>query len=118
MTTVDLTVELLKQIRDGVHEANARIAETNGRLDRTRTEFMEGLGELRGELQQTNTRLEKLDGRVEKLDGRVGRLEGQLSEGLGYIRLLAERDDKFATEMADIRRRVEALEASTDRTSP
>jgi chromosome segregation ATPase len=111
MTTVDLTVDLLKQIRDGVHEANTRIAETNGRLDRTRTEFMEGLGELRGELEQTNTRLERLDGRVE-------RLEGQLSEGLGYIRVLAERDDKFATEMADIRRRVEALEASTDRPSP
>jgi FtsZ-binding cell division protein ZapB len=103
MTTVDLTIELLKQIRDGVYETNtrldqtnARLDQTNARLDRTRTEFLE---------------------RLDQTNGRLERLEGQVAEGLGYMRMLAERDERLAGDVADLRHRVEALEA-TSRPTP
>jgi septal ring factor EnvC (AmiA/AmiB activator) len=124
MTTVDLTIELLKQIRDGVYETNtrldqtnARLDQTNARLDRTRTEFLERLDQTNGRLDQTNARLDQTNARLDQTNARLERLEGQVAEGLGYMRMLAERDERLAVDVADLRNRVEALEA-TSRPTP
>src|SRR5689334_16248634 len=58
----NLTVEILKQIRDEVRSTNERLSETNQRLDETRVE-------LRGELARTNERLTKTNAQLEELKG-------------------------------------------------
>jgi septal ring factor EnvC (AmiA/AmiB activator) len=120
MTTVDLTVELLKQIRDGVYETNARLDQTNARLDqtnarldRTRTEFLERLDQTNARLDDGNVRLGRLEGQVTDGTVRLGRLERHVAEGLGYMRVLAERDERLADAVADLRSRVEVLEATS-----
>lgn len=57
----DLTVEILKQIRDGIgslkQDFNDRLDQTNQRLDQTNQR-----------LDQTNQRLEKVDQRLERVE--------------------------------------------------
>jgi uncharacterized coiled-coil DUF342 family protein len=123
MSTVDLTVELLKQIRDGVHATNVRLDETRGELSAKLGETNMRLGETNMRLDETNARLDRsrteflevlwtLDGRVDRIDARVGRVEGQLSEALGLVRTLADKDRQLDADVAELRRRVEALEAA------
>jgi chromosome segregation ATPase len=118
MTMSDLTIEILKQIRDAAYETNARldrtrteilgkldetnsrIDQTNIRLDLTRTEFLEKLDQTRGELS------EKIDGTNARLD----RLEGSVSELVGHVVAIADRGGRLADDVADLRRRIEALE--------
>jgi chromosome segregation ATPase len=118
VTVHDLSAELLKQIRDGVHEANrriertrvelsarndetnARIDQTNERLDRTREELIERIDGLRAELTE----------RIDQTNTRLGRLEGHVGELVGITSTISERDRGLAQDVADLQRRVEALE--------
>jgi chromosome segregation ATPase len=150
MTTVDLTIELLKQIRDGVHGTNARLDETkaelsaridetrtelsaridetrtelSARIDRTRTEFLEALWSMDARIERLDARVESLDARVESLDARVESLDARVekidhrfAESIGIMRALTDKDDRLAAELADLRRRVEALEDSPPRST-
>jgi chromosome segregation ATPase len=137
MTMVDLTLELLKQIRDGVQTTNARLDQTraelgaridqtnahltrtNASLDKTRTELMERIDQTRAELGErlgeTNARLQKMDVRLQKMDVRLTSAEGHIGDAVGLLRILADKDERLAIDVADLRRRVEALEASAPR---
>jgi chromosome segregation ATPase len=119
MNTVDLTVELLKQIRDGVHdlgarldatnlrleEANARLNDMNRRLDRTRTELLESIA-------RVETRLDGVETRLDGVEGELGSFRGQFAEGLKLMHQIVERDERRTAEIADLRRRVETLEGA------
>jgi uncharacterized coiled-coil DUF342 family protein len=96
MTMPDLTVELLKQIRDGVHA--------------TRTDLVERLDLIGGKLDQTNARLDQTNARLDQTNSRLGRLEGSVAELVGHVSTLADLDRNRGSAVEDLRRRVEALE--------
>ena len=95
MNPSDLMLRILEQIRDELRstrvELSARIDETNARLDATRVE-------LSSRIDQTNTRL----GAVE---GTLVELATQQRATVTYLR------EHVAGDMADLRRRVQVLEA-------
>jgi predicted nuclease with TOPRIM domain len=86
VTVIDLSAELLTQIRDGVHQLRAdlvdRLDQTNARLD------------------QTNARL--------------GGLERSAATLTGHVGTLADRGLRLEENVADLRRRVEVLESPHD----
>jgi hypothetical protein len=60
MEPTDLTIEILKDIRDGVHKTNERLDSVNERLDATNERLdatIGGLGELRDRQTATEVRL-------------------------------------------------------------
>jgi hypothetical protein len=94
---VDVTVEILKDIRDAVRATNARLAQTNEGLDAVKTELgarldqtnarldavehtlVDMAGQLtflgryvRHSVRRHGARIDKLEGRVDKLEQRVG----------------------------------------------
>jgi chromosome segregation ATPase len=138
MTMVDLTLRLLKQIRDGVQTTNARLDQTRAelgaridqtnahltqtnasldqtrtelgaRIDQTRTELIERIDQTRAELGE---RLGETNARLQKMDVRLTSVEGHIGDAVGLLRILADKDERLAIDVADLRRRVEALEAS------
>jgi len=74
---VELSVEILKEIRDGVRATNQRIDATNQRLDLTRTEVGGRIDQLRDELSRrivesevrTSTAIAELAGTVREMTG-------------------------------------------------
>jgi chromosome segregation ATPase len=117
VTVSDLTTEILIQIRDGVHELREHAAETNARLDRTRTELVARIDQTNLRLDRTRTELiAKIEQTNAKIDGtntRLGRLEDGVSTLIGQVTILADRDRGLGDTVADLQRRVEALEASS-----
>jgi uncharacterized coiled-coil DUF342 family protein len=106
----DLTAELLKQVRDGLHatradmiqrfnDLDARLDRTDARIDRTRTELLGQIGEVREKIGETNARL--------------GRLEGSVAELVGHVSTLADLDHERGIDLADLRRRMQLLEDRT-----
>jgi chromosome segregation ATPase len=132
MTVSDLTTELLKQIRDGVHETNVRLDQTNARLDQTRSELTQKLDqtrvdllekldetriELSGRIDQTNVRIDQTNDRLDQTNDRLDRSNTRLSDIqdwagtiTGHLHTLADKDRHLDKDVADLRRRVEALE--------
>jgi uncharacterized coiled-coil DUF342 family protein len=101
MEPTDLTVEILKGIRDEVHTTNERLdglrTEVNEGLDGLRTEVNEGLDGLRTEVHTTNERLDGLRTEVnEGLDG----LRTEMHERLGETN---ERLEGLADEVQGLR---------------
>lgn len=101
MTTKNMTVEILKQIRDEIRDTRV---ELSGRIDRTR---------------------EELSGRIDQTNFRLGSVEGALLElatqqrfVVRYVTAIGDRDSRLDGEVADLRVRVEALEAKADVKSP
>jgi chromosome segregation ATPase len=119
MEPVNLTVEILKQIRDEVRGVRDEARGTNMRLDRVEAR----LDTMDGRLESMDGRLESMDGRLESMDGRLGRVEARLDQhGHAIVRLISEvhglndRFDHFLLgphrdEHAELRARVERLEA-------
>jgi chromosome segregation ATPase len=125
VTNPDLTVELLKQIRDGQHAFRAdmieRLGRTNAtlegmgarldrmdaRLDRTRTELLEKIGATRAdlleEIGETNARLDQTNAKLDHTNARLGRLEGSVAELVGHVSTLADQS-------RDLHGRVQTLE--------
>lgn len=95
----DITVEILREIRDGIHETNARLDQTNARLDQTNARMEQGFDALSRRLVEselrTATALVDLAGsvrevtdllrsqndlrpRVEKCEAEIGQLKKRL----------------------------------------
>lgn len=91
----DLTLKILRQIRDEVRGTNKRIDQTNARLD------------------QTNERLARLEPLLpwaERVEGALMELTVQQRFLNRYVKGLSERDRRIEAELADVRGRVDALE--------
>jgi cell division protein FtsB len=69
----NLTVEILKQIRDGVHRTNERLDQTNQRLDQTNERLEQGFAE-------TNRRLSKLEEHAIETNKRLATVENVLMQ--------------------------------------
>jgi hypothetical protein len=106
----DLTIEILKGIRDEVREANVRIdgvrdevRETNARVDRLRDE-------LTGELRSTNTRLDRLEHRQVESEVRIATELVGVAGAVREVRDLLRDDLAVRHRIDDHERRIAALE--------
>jgi chromosome segregation ATPase len=95
----NITIEILKQIRDGVSATNERLDQTNQRLD-TVVHRLEGVEQASIE---TNQRLGAVEGTL--LD--LAQQQRFVTRGL---RVLANRDHRLEGELDELRTRVEAIE--------
>lgn len=97
MTSNDITVEILKEIRDAVRV-------TNDRVDQLRIDIDQRLDQTNARIDQTNTVL---------LD-----LAEQQRFVVRYLKGHSTRDTEIQGEIAALRARVEVLEEKVDRRSP
>jgi methyl-accepting chemotaxis protein len=102
--TDDLTIQILREIRDGVRETNGRVDQTNAHLDQTNAR-----------LDQTNARLDQMNARMEdgfdvltrRLVESEIRTATALTELAGSVRDVAV----LLRSQHDLRPRVEKCEA-------
>jgi hypothetical protein len=98
----DLMLRILEQIREELRstrvELSTRLDQTNARLDQTRVE-------LSTRLDQTNARLGQTNARLGAVEGTLVELATQQRATVTYLR------EHVAGDMADLRRRVQVLEA-------
>ena len=78
MTTSDLTVEILREIRDEARQTNRRLEAVESRL-----------GSMDERLGSMDQRLESMDERLESMDQRLGRTEQGLSDLGKFMRQIA-----------------------------
>ncbi len=94
MTTSDLTVEILREIRDEARQTNERLAAVESRL-----------GTMDERLGSMDQRLESMDERLESMDQRLGRTEQGLSDLGQFMRQIAldqARHERFHTHHVDV----------------
>ena len=107
----DLTVEILKQIRDGVGQTNARLesfkADVNERLDSLRTGFNERLDQTNERLDQTNHRLERVEHGLNDLGGFMKHIALDQTR---HERFHAEHVSLLEHDVADLKERVRRVE--------
>ncbi len=99
MMATDITVQILKEIRDGVVGTNERIDRTNERLEQTNER-----------LEQTNERLEQTNERLSAVETALVDLATQQRFVVRSLRTLAARDHRFADDLDELRARVDAIE--------
>lgn len=104
--TADLTLAILRDIRDAVRLTNGRLDDTNTRLE-----------EMNSRLGETNTRLEEMNTRQEEMNTRIGHVETTLLELAEQQRFVVRalgtgrgRDRRLEQEVDSLRARVDALE--------
>jgi chromosome segregation ATPase len=98
--TTDITVQILREIRDGIHELrndfNARLDQTNARLDQTNAR-----------LDQSNARLERVEHGLEDL----GKFMRQIALDLAkQERFRTHHVEILAVDVNDLKGRVARLE--------
>ena len=101
----DITVEILKDIRTGIRETNARIDQTNAELGNLRTEVREDMGSLREELSRRIVESE-----VRKATA-MTELGGSVREVVTLLRSqhdLRPRVERCESEIADLKKRSRA----------
>jgi hypothetical protein len=99
----DLTVEVLREIRDEMRGMRGELGKTNERLD------------------QTNERLDQVNGRLDQTNSRLGRVEHGLVDLGGFMRQIAldqacherfhvHHVEVLERDVADLKGRVNRLE--------
>jgi predicted nucleic acid-binding Zn-ribbon protein len=100
MEPQDLTVEILKSIRDEAKATNSRLDQTNSRLDRIRNDLSDQIVELRQELSRRIVQSEVRTATA------ITELAGSVREMTGVLRSSAElrpRVERCEQEIAEIR---------------
>src|SRR5262245_53447085 len=95
----DLTVKILREIRDEIRSTNHRLDQTNHRLEQTNHR-----------LDQTNHRLDQTNERLDKMETTLLDLAQQQRFVVRYMKTLSERDSRLAASVGELRARVDALE--------
>ena len=101
MADGDLTVAILREIRDEIRstrtELGAAIGETNSRLDQTNSR-----------LDSTNSRLDQTNARLERVEDALKDLAAQQLMLTRYVKNVVDRHEQ---SIAEIRERLARLEA-------
>ena len=114
---IDLTTELLVQIRDGVHELRSELTATNARIDKTnaladkwRVEFLAAIGRIDARLETLEAGQATLESGQATLEAGQAKLEagqrgtnerlGQLVEVVGVIADRTARNEARLAELA------------------
>ncbi len=110
--TNDITVQILRDIRDAIVQTNTRLGETNTRLDQLNS----GQLQLATEVQQTNSRLDQTNSRLDHLySGQLqlatevyamGGTLGDIRELFVGRRDLRHRVERCEREIAAIKQRI------------
>lgn len=100
MTSDDLTVRILMEIRDAVHTTNERVDQTNARLDENR-------GDLGRRIEQLNTDLNK---RIDATNERLTEMEFRTATGLSEVTGTLRDVTALLRDRLDLRDRVDRCE--------
>ncbi len=95
---IDMTLEILKQIRDG-------IAQTNARLDQTREELSSKLDQTNSRLDQTNSRLDQTNSCLDQTNTRLD----------SHERILVRLVDEVTVQGKAIVKLIHAVDGINDR---
>ncbi len=98
--TADLTIQVLRQIRD---EIVATRTDLGARIDGVRTELSGRIDELGARIDETNERVERVEHTL--LD-----LAEQQRFVVRHLRALSERDRRIEDDITEIRGRLERVE--------
>ena len=101
--TIDLTVQILREIRDDVRGVKEEARKTNERLERVEAR----LERVEEEARTTNVQLEHLTGRVNAIEVVVKDMAGQFTLLTRFVKNTQKRMNR---EMADMQRRLTAVE--------
>jgi methyl-accepting chemotaxis protein len=96
MDTTDVTIEILREIRDAVRETNGRIDQTNGRIDETNAR-----------LDETNARLEE---QTDRLDRRITESEIRTATAINGLKGAIDDVKQLLADRLDLRDRVDRVE--------
>ena len=106
MEPTDLTIEILKDIRDGTRR-------TNEQLDELRTEVHNGFGELRGELEDVRGGIVELRDRQTATEVRLATELVGVAGAVREVRDLLREDRALRARVEDHERRIAAMERRT-----
>ena len=106
----DLTIQILREIRDGIRELrddfNARLDQTNARLDQTNAR----LDQTNEQLGHTNSRLERVEHGLNDL----GRFMRQIAlDQAKHERFHSHHVERLEADVTDLKGRVQRLEERT-----
>jgi len=95
MESSDLTIQVLREIRDEIRLTNGRLDQTNGQLDQTNGR----LDRMNGQLDQTNGRLDRMNGKLDLTNERLEKLEKRQAQG----------EIRLSTEMVAVAKAVDSV---------
>jgi chromosome segregation ATPase len=110
MEPTDLTIEILKGIRDEAHKTNERLDRTNSRLDELRVDVRAGLDELRTDLVD---RIERVERRQTETEVRLATELVAVGGAVREVRDLLREDRALRDRVDDHERRLSAVERRT-----
>jgi chromosome segregation ATPase len=114
MEPADLTVQILREIRDGVNLIGARVDQTNARLDQTNAR----LGQTNARLDQTiddvNGRFDRLERRMTETEIRIATEIVAVASAVREVRDELREDRRLRAQVDDHERRIGSLEKSRD----
>jgi len=114
MEPTDLTIEILKGIREDTRKTSDGVRKTNERLDALRTELHVGLGDLRTELHTGLGDLRtELVARQTETEVRLATEIVGVAGAVREVRDLLREDRKLRDRVDDHERRISAMEQHT-----
>ena len=110
MEPTDLTIEILKGIREETHKTNERLDKTNDRLDELRVDLRSGLDDLRTDLVD---RIERVERRQTETEMRLASELVAVGGAVREVRDLLREDRALRDRVDDHERRLAAVERRT-----
>jgi chromosome segregation ATPase len=110
MEPTDLTIEILKGIREETHKTNERLDKTNDRLDELRVDLRSGLDDLRTDLVD---RIERVERRQTETEMRLASELVAVGGAVREVRDLLREDRALRDRVDDHERRLTAVERRT-----
>jgi hypothetical protein len=110
MEPTDLTIEILKGIREETHKTNERLDTTNDRLDELRVDLRSGLDDLRTDVVD---RIERVERRQTETEMRLASELVAVGGAVREVRDLLREDRALRDRVDDHERRLSAVERRT-----
>jgi chromosome segregation ATPase len=107
MEKTDLTIEILKGIREEARRTNEQLAKTNERIAETN----ERIDETNGRLGETNERIEALHRRQTETELRLATELVAVGSAVREVRDLLREDRALRSQVDDHERRLSAIES-------
>ncbi len=102
----DLTIHLLREIRDGIGQTNTRLDQTVARLDQTVLRLDQSIERQDG----TNLRLDRVEGSLVHVEASLVDLAEQQRFVVRHLKALTSRDRRLEKDFDALKIRVDAIE--------
>ena len=110
MESNELTIAVLREIRDSVREVRAGVDQTNALIDQTNAR----LEQTNDRIDQTNVRLDRLERRQVESETRIATELIEVANAVRNVKELLERQAADRGKLDDHERRITALEARVE----